>query len=110
IAKKAEASDEAQEAIESGRQLDLEAPEDFDMWKRRYLYNTALYQARQRSVQESEESVRLATLGVRAGTQTHSEALDAELDLFRARAGVVRAQIDAARALSNLELAVGHSF
>jgi len=54
--------------------------------------------------------VRLATLAVRAGTKTHSEALDAELELFRARAGIIHAQIDAAEALSSLQLALGRRF
>ena len=52
--------------------------------------------------------VRLATIAVKAGTKTHAETLDAELELFRARAGLIRAQIDASEALANLELALGY--
>jgi outer membrane protein TolC len=51
--------------------------------------------------------VRLATLGLKAGTRTHTEVLDAELELFRARAGVIKAQADAMEAFINLELSLG---
>ena len=85
----------------------LNAPEEFETWKRRFIYNAALYEARQKTVKKSEESVRLAKLGLKAGTQTSTEWLDAELELFRARAGLVRAQVDAAEAFLRLELATG---
>jgi ATP-binding cassette subfamily F protein 3 len=55
----------------------------------------------------AEESVRLAKLAFKAGNGTNTEVLDAELDLFRSRAGIVRAQMDAAEALLNLESALG---
>jgi outer membrane protein TolC len=58
-------------------------------------------------VDKAQESVRLATLGQKAGTRTTTEVLDAELDSFRSSAGVVSAQMDAAEALINLELALG---
>jgi len=82
-------------------------PVDFDNWKRRYATATSLYSAKLESVEQSVESVRLATNGYRAGVRTSTEVLDAELDLFRSRAGVVNAQIDAAQSLINLELALG---
>lgn len=107
IAKKARANDVAAISAETYRKTLISSPRDFDMWKRKYIYNSALFEARKRSVEKSTESVRLATLAVKAGTKTHSEALDAELELFRARAGVIKAQIDAAEALANLELALG---
>lgn len=108
IARHARASDAAAIAAENTRQALIVSPHEFDMWKRKYVYNVALYQARKRSVEKSAESVRLATLGVKAGTKTHSETLDAELELFRARAGLIRAQVDALEAWARLELAVGH--
>jgi outer membrane protein TolC len=109
IARRAQASDAAEQAHETTRALAISAPNEFETWKRRYIYNAALYQARNRSVEKSQESVRLATLAVKAGTKTSTEALDAELDLFRARAGVIQAQIDAIEAVSRLELALGHT-
>ena len=85
------------------------APNDYDLWKRRYQYSTTLYQARTADVAKAEESVRLATEGFKVGSRTTSEVLDAELDLFRARAGVVTAQLNAAEALTNLELSLGRT-
>lgn len=108
IAKQKRAAANAQVANEISRALLIAAPSEFEALKRRYIYNAALYEARKRSVEKSTESVRLATAAVRAGAKTHSEALDAELELFRARAGVIRAQLDAVDALARLELAVGH--
>jgi outer membrane protein TolC len=83
-------------------------PREFAAWKRNYFESISLYRARTRALAQYEESVRLAAVGLKAGTRTHTEALDAELDLFRARAGVVRAQASALEALGQLELAVGH--
>jgi outer membrane protein TolC len=88
--------------------LSLGSSDEFEAAKRHYIYNVALYQARLRSVEMCQESVRLATLGVQAGSQTHAQVLDAERDLFRARAGVIQAQVDAAEALAILEQALGH--
>jgi outer membrane protein TolC len=51
--------------------------------------------------------VRLAKEEERAGTRTSTETLDAELDLFRAKAGVVNALVNAAEAKIRLELALG---
>lgn len=107
IARHARASNAAAIAAENTRQALITSPHEFDMWKRKYVYNVALYQARKRSVEKSTESVRLATLGVKAGTKTNAETLDAELELFRARAGLIRAQVDAIEAWARLELAVG---
>src|SRR5581483_6828617 len=48
----------------------LHAPYDLDYWKRRYKYNANLYMAKISDVERAEESLRLATLGLKAGTQT----------------------------------------
>ncbi len=82
-------------------------PNDIELWKRRYRYNAKLYQARKQAIAAAEESVRLARLGNQAGTRTSTDVLDSELDLFRARAGAVRAQLDAAESWINLELSLG---
>jgi outer membrane protein TolC len=89
------------------RAAQLKLPRELDMWKRKYLYSVSLYKARMRALTQFEESVRLATIGIKAGSRTHTELLDAELDLFRARGGVVRAQAEAIEALGKLELAAG---
>lgn len=106
-AKSAQADARQVQAAETTRQARLKSNYDFDFWKRRYLYSASLYQAKLVDVEKAQESVRLATQSFKAGTRTSSEVLDAELDLFRARAGVVNAQVNAAEALVNLELALG---
>jgi outer membrane protein TolC len=98
---------QAQQAEAAAESASLHAPQEFEIYKRRYLYNAGLYRAKRRALEMAQESVRLATLGYNAGTRTSTDVLDAELDLIRARAGVVRAQVDGADALINLELAVG---
>ncbi len=85
----------------------IRAPNDFELWKRKLNYNTALFNAKKQAIEAADESVRLAKLGVRAGTRTNTDLLDAELDLFRAKAGLVKAQVDGAEALLQLELALG---
>ena len=108
LARKAEADLAAKQTHEGITKLLTELPLEVDNWKRRYSYNKSLVNARKRSVELSEESLRLATLASKAGSRTDSEVLDAEHDLFRSRAGVIRAEIDALAALINLELCLGH--
>jgi outer membrane protein TolC len=98
---------QAQQAEAAAESATLRAPQEFETFKRRYLYNATLYRARRRALEMAQESVRLATLGYNAGTRTSTDVLDAELDLIRARAGIIRAQVDGSEALINLELAVG---
>jgi outer membrane protein TolC len=88
----------------------LQTETDFKVAKRRYFYGITQYQARVRAVAKAEESVRLAKIGLKAGTRTNTEMLDAELDLMRTRAGVIRAQADAFETLINLELATERNF
>ena len=85
----------------------LQMPFDFEYWKRRYLSNTDHYTSKKFDITRSEESVRIAKEEERAGTRTSTETLDAELDLFRAKAGVVNALVNAAEAKIRLELALG---
>lgn len=108
IAKSKRAHDFAKSKVEQTRKLLIASPHEFELWKRKFIYNVALYSARKRAEEKSAESVRLATIAVKAGTKTHAEALDAEQELFRARAGVIQAQVGAAEALSKLEVALGH--
>jgi outer membrane protein TolC len=107
IAKAREAVYREEQAERTTRMAQLHVPTDLELWKRRYNYSTVLYQSKITAVEKAQESVRLAQEGYRAGVRTSSEVLDAELDLFRARAGVVSSQMGASEALINLELAVG---
>jgi outer membrane protein TolC len=94
--------------IEQGSlRKNLNSTNEVEFWKRRYLNSSVLYAAKLRSVDASKESVRIYQNALKAGTRTNSDLLDAELDLDRSEAGVVKAQVDAIEALLNLELAMG---
>ncbi len=85
----------------------LTAASGFLQWQKRYLSSALRFKIKQLDAQRSEESVRLVLLERRAGTRTNTEVLDAELDLFRSKAGTVQAQMNAAEALIKLELVLG---
>lgn len=85
----------------------LKAKQDFELWKRKFVYFCSIYKARISDVAKATESVRLAREGRKVGARTNTDLLDAEGELFKARAGVVNAQIGAIEALVNLELASG---
>ncbi len=97
------------QADKKSEQARLQVPYDLTYWKKRFLSNTDRYLTRKLDVERSEESVRLAKLEEKAGTRTSTETLDAELDLFRSRAGVVNAQVNALEAQIRLELALGRT-
>ncbi len=107
IAKRSEAAAQREQAQAQAEALTLAAPNELELWRRKFLSNLQLYRARRRAVEAAQESVRLAKLGFQAGTRTNTDVLDAELDLFRARAGIVRAQLESEEAILNLELASG---
>ncbi len=85
----------------------LNAYGDFEQMKRKYISNTRRFEIKNLDTQRSEESVRLARLEARAGSRTNTEVLDAELDLFRSKAGSVLAKMNAVEALINLEITLG---
>ena len=85
----------------------IKAKQDLEFWKRKFVYFCSIYHARVEDIQKSTESVRLAKEGRRAGIRTNSDLLDAELELFRARAGAVNAQLGSTEALIHVELATG---
>lgn len=107
ISKSKQSIEQKYQAEKTLRQSELKAQRDFDLWKKKYLYYCAVYEARLSDVQKSEESVRLAREGQRVGARTNTDVLDAEAELFRARAGVVNAQIGAIEAIVNLEISTG---
>ncbi|HET9869987.1 MAG TPA: TolC family protein, partial [bacterium] len=107
LARAAEAGEKAQAARERFRAAEVQAPYDFDLWKRKLVSSAALYRAKLTDVDEAKESARLATVGFQAGTRTTTDVLDAELEEYRAAEGLVQAQIDSLEALVNLELTIG---
>lgn len=88
-------------------QKKIHAHYDLDFWRRKLAYYIALYDARTSDIGKSQESVRLAQVGQKAGARTNTDLLDAESELFRARAGSVNAQIGSIESMINLELATG---
>lgn len=108
-AKSREADYQKVQVDRQAEQARIQVPYDFTFWKKRFLANTDHYQARKYDVDRSTESVRLAQEEERAGTRTSTETLDAELDLFRSKAGVVNAQLNALEARIRLELALGRT-
>ncbi|HEY5039652.1 MAG TPA: TolC family protein, partial [bacterium] len=107
LAKANEAGDRAKQARDDFEAAQLQAPYDFDLWKRRLVSSVTLYQAKLTDVEKAKESTRLATLGFKAGIHTTTDVLDAELEQFRAEAGLIQAQYNALEAKVNLELAIG---
>jgi outer membrane protein TolC len=107
IARSKEAKFQRIQAEKSLDQARLKIPYSFNFWKKSYLYNSAVYKAKKSNVEKSIESVRLAREGYRQGVRTSTDVLDAELDLFRARADIVNSQISCQEARINLELVLG---
>ncbi|MGZ3769626.1 MAG: TolC family protein [Bdellovibrio sp.] len=97
----------SQAASERLAKFDENIPVALEEVKRRFSYNVINYNAKLGSIRKAEEAVRLARGGVKAGTRTNTEVLDAVVDLHRAKAAAVKSQIDAIDALGQLELAVG---
>lgn len=89
------------------RQARLKAKRDFEMWKRKFIYYCNVYEARLDNIVKTEESVRLSEEGQRAGARTNTDVLDAEAELYRAKAGALNAQVGAIEAVINLEVSVG---
>ena len=107
LARANEAGERAKQARADLEAAQLQAPYEFDLWKRKLIFSAALYQAKLTDVDKAKESTRLATLGFKAGTRTTTDVLDAELEQFRAEAGMVQAQLSALEALNHLEMAIG---
>lgn len=80
---------------------------NFEFWKRKFLYYLSMFKARQNDLDKATESVRLSKEARKVGTNTNSDLLDAELELFRARADLVNAQLGTVESLINLELVSG---
>ncbi|WII70947.1 TolC family protein [Bdellovibrio sp. 22V] len=107
IARSKQSIEQKYQAEKTLRQAELKASRDFDFWKRKYLYYCSVYEARLSDIVKAEESVRLAREGQKVGARTNTDVLDAEAELYRARAGAVNAQIGAIEAIVSLELSVG---
>ena len=95
---------EAEDRADSAR---LQAHYDIESSKRNLAFGIANYQSQTDQVIESQEAVRLAHEGYKAGIRTINDVLDAQLDLYRSKAGVVNAKLSTIQSFTNLELALG---
>jgi outer membrane protein TolC len=107
IAKSQIAQAESEKRTHEYQEAILSLPADFELWKRRYVYSAHLLDANQYDLKRSKESFRIAESLFQQGRNTITDVLEAETDLFRARAGVVQSQLDAEEALIRLELTLG---
>ncbi|MDH4467007.1 MAG: TolC family protein [Bacteriovoracaceae bacterium] len=81
--------------------------QNLELWKRKFQYYHLLSQSKSEEVKKSTESLRLAKAGARVGTRTNKDLLDAENELYRAKAAEVEANTNAIDALIQLELTSG---
>lgn len=107
MAKSKQSVEQKYQAEKTLRMAQIKSKQDIELWKRKFIYFCSVYQSRVNDVQKSAESVRLAREGRKVGARTNTDLLDAETELFRAKAGVINAQVGAIEALVNLELATG---
>ncbi len=76
----------------------------------KFSFDLVNYKAKLSNVRKAEEAVRLARGGLKAGTRTNTEILDAVVELNRARAAAVKSQVEAIEDMGQLELAFGIVF
>ena len=107
IAKSKQSVERRYQAEKTLRMTQIKAKQDFDFWKRKYIYFCSVYKSRLNDIQKSTESVRLAREGRKVGARTNTDLLDAESELYRAQAGAINSQIGSIEALINLEMTLG---
>lgn len=106
-AKKHQAVEQKFQTEKSLQIAKAKAHSDLELWKRKLKYYISVYESRKSDSAKAKESVRLAKAGRKVGVRTNTDLLDAELELFRANANVVNAQIGEIESLINLELSSG---
>jgi outer membrane protein TolC len=108
ISKDKVASEQKIQTIKSLKIQELKFKNDFNIWKRKYLYYCDVSNARKNDIDKAEESVRLAREGRKVGTRTNTDLLDAQSELYRAQASNVNAKLGSIESLINLEIATGN--
>ncbi len=98
---------EAKASEEKSKSVETKSIFELQVWKRKIQYAVSQYRAKLAQVEKAKESVRLAKNARNAGVRTNTDVLDAELDMFKAQAGVVKSQADYVEAFSELQLALG---
>ena len=102
-----EAAAEAIRQQKNEQSAKLKAATDVETFRSQYRYQMTQFQTNTENLERSRRSVQLALSGQRSGTQTNTDVLDAELDLFNARAGVIQSQLGAIEAQISFENAIG---
>jgi outer membrane protein TolC len=108
-ARSKEAAAASRVAVKSEALARLQASTDVETSQSNYRLNLSQYITNTENLERSLRSVQLALAGLRSGTQTNTDVLDAELDLFNARAGVIQSQMDALAAQIKFENAIGRN-
>lgn len=98
--------EKVQSEIELER-LKLQKSEEEKVWMKKLETSTKFISAREIEVEKAEEASKMATTGRRAGTLTGAQLLDAEVERFRAKAGLLTAKLSQIEALLKLELITG---
>lgn len=97
----------AQEGENQAKETHLRSLAEEESWLRSFRFSEKQYRAKKRALEYATEEFRLAKIGYAAGTRTNTEVLDAQVDLTKAKAGILRAQIDNIEALGKLESIYG---
>ncbi len=108
----AKSREDAAKAVRDAKQdqlVRLQASTDIRSSSSDYRYALSQYLANTDNLERSKKSVQLALTALRYGAQTNTDVLDAELDLFNARAGVIQSQIKALEAQIKFETAIGRN-
>ena len=107
-------SSKAEQALQQKSKIDIELSEekikskqDLELWKRKFLYYCLLAKSKEDEVEKATESLRLAKTGHRVGTRTNKDLLDAENELFHAKAAQVQSRVSSIEALIQLEMTIG---
>lgn len=85
----------------------IKAKNDFEFWKRKFIYYCSVYKAKSTDIDRSEEALRLAKAGRKVGVRTNTDILDAQADVNRSKIAQINSQIGTIESLINLEMSVG---
>ena len=106
-ARSKEAAAESIRQVKSASLARIQAATDVQTNLSDYHFQLSQFMTNTENLERSKRSVQLALSGLRSGTQTNTDVLDAELDLFNARAGVIQSEIKALEAQIKFENAIG---
>jgi outer membrane protein TolC len=86
---------------------EIKAKNDFEFWRRKFVYFCSVYKSKTTDIDRSSEALRLAKAGRKVGVRTNTDILDAESDVNRSKIAQINSQVGTIESLINLELSVG---